>query len=324
MPRRLANLLLLGLVLGLVGSGLLGWILPVATAAPLYGLHRALGIALLVALLWKIAIARRSLARRVPRGDTSVAIGAGASLALVASVALGLAWTLGLVSFDSLAGYSALNIHVFLGLALVPLAAWHLAGRWETRPSLGRLMTRRATFRLVGLAAIAAALLPALDRLADATGARRITGSKHAGSFSGNAMPVTTWMVDAVPRIDAGSWRLAVGDRSLTFAELTALPGRELAAVLDCTGGWWSEQVWSGIRVGDVLELVGIEGDSATVTSVTGHGWTFPTAELKDALLATHLGGQPLTPAHGYPVRLVAPGRRGFQWIKWVARIELE
>ncbi|TMD59944.1 MAG: sulfite oxidase, partial [Chloroflexi bacterium] len=39
-------------------------------------------------------------------------------------------------------------------------------------------------------------------------------------------------------------------------------------------------------------------------------------------LLATHLGGETLSPAHGYPVRLVAPGRRGFQWVKWVSRIE--
>jgi DMSO/TMAO reductase YedYZ molybdopterin-dependent catalytic subunit len=40
-------------------------------------------------------------------------------------------------------------------------------------------------------------------------------------------------------------------------------------------------------------------------------------------LLATRAGGAPLSVAHGYPVRLVAPGRRGFWWVKWVDRIEL-
>jgi DMSO/TMAO reductase YedYZ molybdopterin-dependent catalytic subunit len=35
------------------------------------------------------------------------------------------------------------------------------------------------------------------------------------------------------------------------------------------------------------------------------------------------VGGVPLTPAHGYPVRLVAPGRRGYWWVKWVDRVEL-
>jgi DMSO/TMAO reductase YedYZ molybdopterin-dependent catalytic subunit len=40
-------------------------------------------------------------------------------------------------------------------------------------------------------------------------------------------------------------------------------------------------------------------------------------------MLATHVGEEQLSHAHGAPVRLVAPGVRGFQWVKWVERIEL-
>jgi len=39
--------------------------------------------------------------------------------------------------------------------------------------------------------------------------------------------------------------------------------------------------------------------------------------EVSELLLATHVGDQPLDHSHGAPLRLVAPGRRGFQWVKW-------
>jgi len=31
-----------------------------------------------------------------------------------------------------------------------------------------------------------------------------------------------------------------------------------------------------------------------------------------------------LDPGHGAPARLVAPGRRGFWWVKWVATVDVE
>jgi len=43
-----------------------------------------------------------------------------------------------------------------------------------------------------------------------------------------------------------------------------------------------------------------------------------------DFLLATGVGDEPLAHEHGAPVRLVAPGRRGFQWVKWVVELQLD
>jgi DMSO/TMAO reductase YedYZ molybdopterin-dependent catalytic subunit len=60
-----------------------------------------------------------------------------------------------------------------------------------------------------------------------------------------------------------------------------------------------------------------------TVRSVTGYRWSLPLDEARGALLATHLSGDRLDHGHGYPVRLVAPDRRGFQWVKWVEEIEV-
>ena len=71
----------------------------------------------------------------------------------------------------------------------------------------------------------------------------------------------------------------------------------------------------------DVLASARVAGDAAIV-STTGHRIVLPPEDLARAVLATHVGGQPLSPGHGYPVRLVVPGRRGYYWVKWLARLD--
>src|SRR5438132_5899880 len=157
MTRRVTNLTLLGLTGGLVASGLAPWILPEPSAVPLYLVHRALGLALILTLVVKYGIARASVRRRLRRGAApSLVIGILATATLAITVGLGLAWTFGLVSFDSPWAYSALNIHVLVGLALSALAALHTAARWERRPALPRARPRDALRpRLLGGAALA-------------------------------------------------------------------------------------------------------------------------------------------------------------------------
>jgi DMSO/TMAO reductase YedYZ molybdopterin-dependent catalytic subunit len=57
--------------------------------------------------------------------------------------------------------------------------------------------------------------------------------------------------------------------------------------------------------------------------SVTGYSRRFPLEEAGDLLLATHVEGEVLSAGHGFPLRLVAPGHRGYGWVKWVAEVEL-
>ena len=96
-----------------------------------------------------------------------------------------------------------------------------------------------------------------------------------------------------------------------------------MRALLDCTSGWYAEQDWTGTPLAALIrDTAGAQ--SLLVHSATGYSVRLPLTDLDHLLLATHAAGQALRPGHGYPLRLVAPHRRGFWWVKWVDRIELD
>jgi DMSO/TMAO reductase YedYZ molybdopterin-dependent catalytic subunit len=133
-------------------------------------------------------------------------------------------------------------------------------------------------------------------------------------------MPVTQWLDDTVQRLDASTWRLTVAGAVYTLADLRALPQETVDATLDCTSQWYARQSWRGVRLDRLLD----PGDarSILVRSVTGYPVRLPVRDLGRVWLALEVGGAPLSPGHGFPVRLVAPGRRGFWWVKWVQDVE--
>ncbi|MDP9251434.1 MAG: molybdopterin-dependent oxidoreductase, partial [Chloroflexota bacterium] len=249
MPRRLVNLALLVAVPVLVATGLLAWVTSGTIAAALLVSHRIAGVGLVLILAWKYGIARRSVRRRTRAGvDVSLALGGLASLALLLVLGLGLAWSIGIVSFDRPLAYSLLNVHVFAGIALVPLMVAHAARRWESRPATRDLGGRRVALRALAIGVGAVVATAALDRVGLP---RRATGSRAAAADSGNDFPLTIWAFDSVPTIDVASWRMQVDGNvarpaALSYDELLALPSAERIAVLDCTGGWWTSQRWRG------------------------------------------------------------------------------
>jgi DMSO/TMAO reductase YedYZ molybdopterin-dependent catalytic subunit len=177
------------------------------------------------------------------------------------------------------------------------------------------------------------------NRAAATPGAkRRFTGSRRAGQTDGygrgNDFPITMWMFDNPAPVDVAQWRLRVEGLVaqpllLDASVLAAAPQTRLRAVLDCTGGWYTEQTWVGISVAELLAQAQPHAEARFVRfrSVTGYRWSLPLHEAQHALLATHVAGdsgdETLTHGHGGPLRLVAPGRRGFQWVKWVESISL-
>jgi hypothetical protein len=284
--------------------------------------HGLAGIMVILLVPWKSLVVRRGLRRRRTSRWASLLL---AALALV-TVLTGLGYTTGVVR--SVGGLLGMWLHVAAALTLVPILVWHVWAR-RIRPRQADL-SRRTLLRTGVIAAVAGgiyATLGSIVALADLPGARRrFTGSYETGSFHPAAMPVTSWLDDSVPAVDADTYRLVVvdaaGRRELTLRELAAFR-TPLRATLDCTSGWYAEQDWTGAPVTALLRDVGA-ARSLLVHSITGYWIRFSVRDLEGLLLATAVGGAPLSAGHGYPVRLVAPGRRGFWWVKWVDRIELQ
>ncbi|MCA1718835.1 MAG: molybdopterin-dependent oxidoreductase [Actinobacteria bacterium] len=299
----------------------------------LFWSHRAGGLALVVLLAWKTGIAARSYRRR------GVTVGTGLSavggLLLLGSLATGVLWAnVGLpwVPVPVLGSWTVLSLHVALSLFLIPLFVAHLGLRWP-RPSREDLIGRRAVLRMLGLLAIGFVfwrIQEVLSALFGPTGVRRFTGSREEASFAGNLHPVTNWLSDPIPRIDSGHWRLRIHgeverENGLSYEEVLALGGAVRQAALDCTGGWYTVQRWSGVPVVALLERAGIKDGARSILfrSTTGYSRRFSLEEAGDLLLATHVGDEELSAGHGFPLRLVAPSHRGYGWVKWVSEVQV-
>ncbi|MFO8116000.1 MAG: molybdopterin-dependent oxidoreductase [Halorubrum sp.] len=333
-PPRAVDWSLFAFVAAEVATGLVSFTVGVPEGWPLFWLHRALGLAIIALLAWKLARVRHRLTD-LGRWRRSTALSVLTLVAALGALSTGIVWVLGLdvrVSY-----WTLLSVHVGFGLVLLPLVAAHAATRFRL-PRRVDFERRRTAVRYTVLLTAGAAtyrVQQGVSDLLDTAGAdRRFTGSQPREGEGNGAFPITSWVADDPDPIDRDGYRLRVDGLvsdpfELGADELDA--GHRTEALLDCTSGWYTVQEWAGIRVGDLLDAAGgvdpgdADRDPAYVrfTSVTGYRWSLPIEEAEDALLATRVGGERLSHGHGAPARLVAPDRRGFQWVKWVTRVEV-
>ena len=321
--------LLAVLLVAQLASGLLTLRAGVPATAPLFWLHGLLGGALLVAAIEKL---RRSIGPAVRhRRWRRLALGAVLTLMVAAALAGGFAWVAS-GRIWSIGPWTILTLHVWAALAVVPIAVAHLVPRrWRllrARPG-GPRMSRRTLIGTTAIGALGAAAWGAAN-ISDLLrgGGRRFTGSRPLPD--GGIPPPTTFYGEGVPPVDPDGWRLRVSGNvarplTLDLAALAALGTAERSATLDCTSGWVMTTGWRGTPLRSVLEAAGATSDGpfVKVRSVTGWMVALEPEDLDDALLATHVAGVPLPAANGAPLRLVAPRRRGLDWIKWIDRVEV-
>ncbi|WP_241005316.1 molybdopterin-dependent oxidoreductase [Nocardioides sp. zg-1228] len=143
----------------------------------------------------------------------------------------------------------------------------------------------------------------------------------------------------AKPVIEPEEWSLRIHglvERELTldFSSLVARRMTESWITLSCVsneigGGLVGNARWSGVRIADLLDGLGVSPEADCVLQTSHDGWTCATplealTDDRDALLAVAMNGRPLPIEHGFPVRTIVPGLYGYvSATKWVVDLEV-
>jgi DMSO/TMAO reductase YedYZ molybdopterin-dependent catalytic subunit len=137
-----------------------------------------------------------------------------------------------------------------------------------------------------------------------------------------------------VPKLRPQTWdircfgALASGeDRHLSDPELRSLARATVAGDLHCVTKFsLVDREWSGVRTRSLLEAVPPSADVTHVMVWAEYGYsanmTLADFAADGSILATHCDGEPLTPEHGWPLRLVVPHLYAWKSVKWVRAVE--
>ncbi len=140
------------------------------------------------------------------------------------------------------------------------------------------------------------------------------------------------------PVVDGQSWRLSVkglvdSPQALSLGQLRSLPSTSEYVTFACIsndvgGDLMSTGAFTGVPLRDLVGLAAPRSEASWVAFHSRDGYTesLPLAEVRarpEIMVAYDLDGAPLPDAHGYPARMVIPGRYGMKAPKWLDSIEL-
>ena len=158
---------------------------------------------------------------------------------------------------------------------------------------------------------------------------------KQAGRLPPGQSLTLKWPVlqyGSVPSFDPARWDFRVNglvEQSLrfTWTEFNQLPRIQVTRDFHCVTRWSRfDNLWEGVGFREVLKRAQAKTNASHVLVHGEQGYTanIPLADLDrdDVLFATHHNGQPLSPEHGYPLRLIVPHLYAWKSVKWVRGLE--
>jgi DMSO/TMAO reductase YedYZ molybdopterin-dependent catalytic subunit len=158
-----------------------------------------------------------------------------------------------------------------------------------------------------------------------------------------------------VPQIESDSWSFDLvglfgSPRSLRYADLAQFTPKTVRSFHQCAGNPLEPNKpmriianveWRGVLLRDILEQAQIAPSCRYIWAYgldygafKAPSYSSPLQEHyvkdlpvdyvmnHDVIIATHLNGEPLSPKHGFPARIIAPGYYGTNSVKWLCRVE--
>ncbi len=150
------------------------------------------------------------------------------------------------------------------------------------------------------------------------------------GQHQTNRWPVLH--IGSTPKVDLTTWNLRIlgaveEPKSWNWKEFRSFPASVVAADMHCVTRWSRlDNSWEGVRVAELMKQVRIRPEARFVLIHAEQGYTtnLPIDDFlgDDCLFAWSHDGHPLTPDHGWPLRLVVPRLYAWKSAKWVRGVE--
>lgn len=213
-----------------------------------------------------------------------------------------------------------------------------LPGRHTSAPTAAAAptLTRRALLGGVAVASTGLGAMAAGQVLGGPFADLALLAPRGRGRGAGpNDFPVnkTFAAVGIDPDKTGAGWRLQLQHEDRIVArmsrdELLALPQTSAELPIACVEGWSTTQRWTGVRLSDLADLIGVEPGGEMEARSMQPGGAFRRATLSpgqvahpDSLLALSVNGAELSLDHGYPARIIAPAVPGVHCTKWVGKL---